>query len=195
MSLIRRVEEYARKLLRQEPVSAYPYHNLEHTSSVVEHAEEIGKHEKIEEPDFKILMISAWFHDIGYTRDYRKHELKGAEIAREFLGSINNKLVEKVEACIISTRLPQSPANQVEEILCDADMFHLSQDGLIESSDKLRQEINMVLHRNISLYDYLHGTLKLLESHQYFTDYARQNLEIKKENNVRIIQEYLAENK
>ncbi|MDZ7742510.1 MAG: HD domain-containing protein [Bacteroidota bacterium] len=193
MSLIRRVEEYVRSLLSQEPVSAYPYHNLNHTMSVVSHAKEIGQHEDIDELDFKTLLISAWFHDIGYTRDYKKHELKGAEIAREFLGSMNHRLVEKVESSIISTRLPQSPANHVEMILCDADMFHLSEDGLIESSDKLRREINMVLKREMSLTDYLQGTLKLLKSHQYFSAYARKTLEIKKVKNINIIREYLAD--
>ncbi|MCF8388278.1 MAG: HD domain-containing protein [Bacteroidales bacterium] len=194
MSLIEKAAVFATDLLQKEPTSGYPYHNLNHTLSVVKHVQEIGEHAYVDDKDLTILTLSAWFHDIGYTRDYNHHEEKGVEIAREFLGSINHKILDHVESCILATRMPQNPGSFIEKILCDADMYHLSEDTLIENSDKLRQEINMVTGKQLSLQDYLHKTLNLLYSHEYFTEYARKHLNSRKLKNIEKIKRYLPRN-
>ena len=41
--------------------------------------------ENINETDAEDLLITAWFHDVGYIKGTDKHEEKGVVIAKEYL--------------------------------------------------------------------------------------------------------------
>lgn len=90
------------------------------------------------------LYIAAWFHDTGYCAGQAKdHETMSVQLATEFLTSqgADVTLINKVTGCINATRMPQSPTNLIEEIICDADLFHLGTDAFKEKSRLLREEL------------------------------------------------------
>ena len=90
----------------------------------------------------KILKISALFHDMGYIDAYDDHEIDSAARAREFLVAreVDEKYIKQVEAAILSTKMPQSPQDKIDNILCDADLMNLTFDDYFVQIDLMRME-------------------------------------------------------
>ncbi|HEX3009799.1 MAG TPA: adenylate/guanylate cyclase domain-containing protein, partial [Bacteroidales bacterium] len=114
------------KLERELPRDLH-YHNIKHTVDVVTEVELIGWAEGVSDDDLLILKTAALFHDVGHTRSYTEHEYYGTVIAREILPSYNYspEQIEKICDMIMSTKMPPSPRNLLEEIMCDADLDYL----------------------------------------------------------------------
>ena len=141
--LSRLVQEHVQSLFRSQKDKSFIYHNLAHTESVVKAASQIADHYQLNEKDFFIVTTAAWFHDTGYFIDSKNHEARGGEMATAFLR--NNFLDEEtiliVVNCILATRIPQTPKNRLEQIVCDADLFHLGTDDFTEKNVRLSDSI------------------------------------------------------
>lgn len=194
--LNKKAEEYITRILQQGPTADYPYHNIYHTRKVVEYAEFLAEKENIPVTERQKIKFAAWFHDAGYSISYYNHEEYGIRLAKDFLEqkSISNGFVIPVEDMIRATIMPQKPETNLEMILCDADMYHLSEGNIIEQSLDLMEEWKMVTGRHITGHKYLRTTLNLMTSHRYFTTYGKQVLEEKKQNNLRKVMDYLNRN-
>ncbi|RWU03875.1 Pycsar system effector family protein [Pedobacter chitinilyticus] len=162
------------------------YHNLAHTKRVVQAAVQIANHYQLKEVDFFIVYASAWFHDTGYFIENLSHEEKGAEHAVTYLSNhqVDEKIVAAVKSAILSTRLPQSPTNLNEQILCDADLFHLGSDDFSERSKLLHKEVERLCNKEISKKSWRLKDIEFLEKHEYHTDYCRLLLEAQKSKNL-----------
>jgi predicted metal-dependent HD superfamily phosphohydrolase len=151
------------------------YHNQAHTENVVNAAIDIANHYQLSDQDYFIVVVAAWFHDIGYYTDPAHHEERGAEEAAAFLTrkGVEEPVILTIKACIYATRLPQSPQTLLEKIVADADLYHLGTPKFGEYNKALRKEF-MALHNvDISKDEWRHKTIRLLETHQYHTDYCR----------------------
>jgi hypothetical protein len=73
------------------------------------------------------------------------------------------------------------PANLLEEIVCDADLFHFGTDEFGERNKLLRKEVEALQHKKISKEEWRTGTIRLLESHHFHTDYCQLLLNEKKQ--------------
>jgi len=127
-SLISAAEQYVVNLFSQKIGKDFTFHSFNHTREVVLHTELIAGNYELSEEDHTALILAAWFHDAGYSAGLKKmHEEESQKIAAEFLHKQNapQSLIDKVKGCIIATRMPQSPSNLIEQIICDADLFHL----------------------------------------------------------------------
>src|ERR1700761_926774 len=127
------------------------YHDLKHTKSVVTSATHIADHYQLSDADFFTVIAAAWFHDTGYFTDKTDHETKSIQLATDFLKQlkVDNTLIEKVGDCIKATKMPQHPVGLLQEILCDADLYHLGTDDFEEKTKQLRKEIETVKHIEI----------------------------------------------
>jgi predicted metal-dependent HD superfamily phosphohydrolase len=184
-SILNKVEKYVGELLSDFISEEKLYHNLQHTLEVVEVSTEIALAEDLITEEVEIVKIAAWFHDIGYVTSWEEHEKESANYAHIFLGKKSYPVlkVEKIIGCIIATKLPQSPKNKMEEILCDADLHHLGLPDMDEKGNLLRREIEINERRKISDIEWLRNTMQLLTSHKYFTDYAKRKFNNQKEIN------------
>ncbi|PZR25256.1 MAG: phosphohydrolase [Citrobacter freundii] len=166
--------------------AGFSYHNLSHTERVVTNAGLLARHYQLNDKDFFIVTTAAWFHDTGYyINGATDHERRGTEMAAAFLQTkgVDESIIYAVENCIMATCLPQSPKNLLEQIVCDADLFHLGTDEFPEQNRKMRKEAEWRQNRKISKHEWRQGTIKLFESHHFQTDYGRTLLnETKKEN-------------
>ncbi|MDR6943481.1 Pycsar system effector family protein [Mucilaginibacter pocheonensis] len=162
------------------------YHNLKHTKDVVASATQIANHYQLNDEEFFIVISAAWFHDTGYFTDKNNHEVKSAEIAHHFLKQqkVDADVINKVNSCILATQMPQKPTNLLEEILCDADLFHLGTDSFREKSKLMRREMEAIGHKELDKDAWRTGNIQLLQSHHYFTDYCRLLLNDQKEKNL-----------
>jgi HD superfamily phosphodiesterase len=185
-SYIEKVEEYVSGLLLELPENLC-YHNLKHTKEVVEACKVIGTETNLSTSDLEIIIIAAWFHDTGHIKTYFGHEKVSIEIARNFLNQLrypNKKLLE-VLGCIKATETPQKPKNELQKIVCDADMYHLTFDDYDNRSFNLKKEIEYITSKEIPASDWCQQNIVFLEKHCFFTKFGKQFLTQIKEGNIK----------
>ena len=180
--LSKKVQDHVQSLFHSQKDKSFTYHTIAHTESVVKAASQIANHYHLNERDYFIVTTAAWFHDSGYFADPQHHEVKGVEMASGFLrlNGADEEMIKTIGDCILATRLPQSPNNKLEEIVCDADLFHLGTDEFTENNKLMRKETEAKKGIAISKDEWRLGTIRLLESHHYFTDYCQLLLNDKK---------------
>ena len=88
-----------------------------------------------------------------------------------------NNIINKVIGCINATRLPQNPNSLIEQIICDADLFHLGTGDFREKNKLLREELNDFGNMDLSKKDWRKKNIEFLSKHNYFTSYAKENLD------------------
>lgn len=156
------------------------FHTLQHTQEVVAACQVLADYLHVSEDDRFALYLAAWFHDTGYTSGSATgHEAVSLQIAEEFMNSkpLDGDVKEKVRRCINATKMPQTPESPLEQLICDADLFHLGTDAFEEKSKLLRQELNEFGDNDVSKKDWRKINIRFLERHEYFTAYGKQKLQ------------------
>lgn len=164
------------KLETSLPEGLY-YHGLHHTRDVLESALLIANMEGITDAeDLFLLHVACLYHDIGFIDVYKGHETRGCEIAHEELPGfgLSPEQIEKICGMILATKLPQSPTNELERIICDADLYYLGGTDYETVSETLyheQHELGMIKDRD----DWNQIQLKFLQKHQYFTESVKHS--------------------
>jgi predicted metal-dependent HD superfamily phosphohydrolase len=156
------------------------FHTLQHTQEVVAASETMADYYHLEDEDRFALTLAAWFHDTGYSGGHAAgHENLSIELAAKFLNEhkVHQNILDKVIGCINATRLPQNPNSLIEQIICDADLFHLGTGDFREKNKLLREELNDFGNLDLSKKDWRKKNIEFLSKHNYFTSYAKENLD------------------
>ncbi|WEK36588.1 MAG: DUF5706 domain-containing protein [Candidatus Pseudobacter hemicellulosilyticus] len=178
--LVQDARQYVTGLFANRVDADFVFHNIDHTQEVVEAATLLADHYQLPEQELLILLLAAWFHDTGYSGGQpKRHEELSRDIAGEYLQrkGVDPVIMERVSNCIMATKWPQCPTNLTEQILCDADLFHLGSDNFNEKTKILRQELNRLLDTKLSKKEWRQKNIFFLQQHRYFTDYARTHME------------------
>jgi predicted metal-dependent HD superfamily phosphohydrolase len=184
LQLIQDAQAQVTDLLENKLSKSIKFHTLQHTQEVVAACQIMADYFRLGDEDRFALILAAWFHDTGYTAgESAGHEDKSIELANVFMNnrSFDDNVKQKVVGCINATRLPQSPANFIEQIICDADLFHLGTDSFDEKSRLLRKELIDFGGADLSKKDWRKINIRFLERHEYFTAYAKEKLQPVKE--------------
>ncbi|MDJ1467433.1 DUF5706 domain-containing protein [Cytophagaceae bacterium DM2B3-1] len=193
--LTQKAQQQAEGLLQGLDNSTFIYHNLAHTQSVVKAVVEIGEASGASEKEMEILVIAAWFHDTGFLKDPSHHEEHSVSFATNFLGE-NHKdehFISQVVGCIQATKMPQNPHNFLEQIICDADLYKLGTKDFFENTECLKQELSCRFSKTIALDHWSEENIKFLKDHQYFTVYAKEHLQPRKDKNIKKLKKKLQE--
>jgi predicted metal-dependent HD superfamily phosphohydrolase len=184
--LLGKIKDFVSDIFHSKESSPYVYHNIKHTEDVVDATIRIANHYQLNNDDFFAVTAAAWFHDTGYFYDNTQHEIKGAELAADYLDKhkIAAEIIDKVKACILATKMPQNPTNQLESILCDADLFHFGTDNFNKRNKLMREEYNNLHDPQMSKTQWQAKTVTLLEAHHFHTDYSRLLLDDQKGKNL-----------
>ena len=150
--------------------SSLTYHTVEHTLDVMRQTVRIGIAENIGSRDLMLLQVAALYHDTGFLKCYRGHEEESCLFAKRELpnyGFMEDE-IEKICGMIMATKIPQSPRNRLEEIICDADVDYLGRADFFTTGEKLYKEF---LDQGIvvDFDDWNRVQVRFLESHHYFT--------------------------
>ena len=189
MKLVKDAESFVRDYFKGNTDDRLVYHTLEHTVFVVDKAREIADAMNISKEDQEHLLVAAWFHDIGYFNDCLNHEIEGCKLVNQFLSkhNISEATNLKIDSMILATKVPQSPKNNLEEVLCDADMAHTAEEDFIEKSLKLWKEIQNIKGKTMLEEVYLQHTMYFLEKHKFHTQYAINKYnDLKQENMLKL---------
>ena len=167
-----RAKRYILAKLKKELRPQFTYHCFDHTIDVCNAAKIIGTSEGISRHDMKLLLTATLFHDSGFTEGgSNDHEEKSCLIALECLPGFNYAIgdIEKINGMIMATKLPQSPHNHLEEIICDADLDYLGRDDFFAISDRLYEEF--LSEGKVQNYDdWNKKQIAFFEGHKFFTN-------------------------
>jgi len=190
-ALVKEAKEFVTLILTTELSKKCLFHTINHTLDVLKNAELIGKYSKLNEDDLNLLRISALFHDVGYIDAYDDHEIFSAERAASFLRSknVDEESIDIIKEAILSTKMPQSPKNQISEILCDSDLMNLTFDDYFEQIDLMRLEWEKVGKAKLNRHQFHLHSLEFFKGHRYHSEYGKKVLEPKKEKNELLIKD------
>lgn len=171
--------------LEQDLPKHLTYHNVEHTKEVLLAAQQIAKMEEVHGHDLQILNTAALFHDAGFLEGTDNHEKLSCKIAREHLPNFgySDDEIEKVCKLIMVTKLPQTPTNKLESILCDADLYYLGTERYLPIAENLYVELKNLGHV-MSWEEWQKKQVHFLKSHKYFTATAIRQLTLGKSKNL-----------
>ena len=176
--LLKKSQKFVEAFLKESLSEGIYYHDLEHTQEVVNASKEIGAASNLSAEEMETVLIAAWFHDTGYYKGMENHEVASKEVAADFLRKegVDEQKITDVIGCILATEIPQHPKNIMEEVLCDADLYHISTKEFFKKSELLRKEFSLVFPTEIQLDEWFKNSIKFLKKHSFFTDYAKDNL-------------------
>ena len=197
-TLLEDVKQYALHFFRMHDDKQFLYHNLDHTESVVKAATQLAAHYHLDDRNFFIVLAAAWFHDMAYyTGPAENHEKNAVELMSRFLQEkgVDAGTIAEIEQCILATCLKNPPTDLSlnAQIVKDADVFHWGTDEFAERSKLMRKEAESRLGKKISKQDWIRGTIRILEAHEFKTDYAKELLQAKKWENLERLKEKLHE--
>lgn len=185
--LILETEKYVSTLLNDHLPREFVYHNLSHTQRVVAATKQIIEGENVVEEDAHKLLITAWFHDTGYTKGKDNHEEASVVIAKEFLQDhkVSESLIDEISHLIMATKMGYEPLNKLEKIIRDADCSHFPEKNYSEISELLRREWEVVQDKKYSNIEWIQENISFFTKyHRFYTDYALENWQSGKDRNL-----------
>lgn len=188
--LVQEAGKYVTQLMADKLSDSIEFHKIDHTEYVVESAEFIGRNSGLTEDEINLVKLCSWFHDTGYAIDPDNHEEESIKIASEFLSSngASKELIAQVKNSIMATAMPQQPKDLVSQVLCDADLMHLTEEDYFERIEKMRREWINISGEKIGRRNFHSMSLKFFNKHQYQTEFAKKELQPKKKKNSELIQ-------
>jgi predicted metal-dependent HD superfamily phosphohydrolase len=185
-AILKEAEAHVKSLMKAQLPTQYVFHDFKHTKDVVRQAQVIADKTDLSESDKELLLLAAWFHDVGYIQTYDGHESESIKIAEAFLRDHgrNEQEINTIAGCIESTRYPQEPESLVQKVMCDADLAALGGKEYMNRTKLLRTEWETALQRFYPDYDWLKFEIEFLESHNYHTEQAAELYDKQKESNL-----------
>jgi len=185
---------HVEQLYALPPLNSYIYHNLDHTRSVVAAIQLLANDIDLPEEEKEIGVVAAWLHDIGHVGGSTGHEERSARMAREFLTGIGypSPMIDRVCDTILATRLPQNPRNELERLICDADLSYLGTSDALRQAELLREEWEMLRGKAYGEEEWLRINIGFFDAHQYHTNAARKRYEKIRAENLQILKKKLS---
>lgn len=171
-TIIESVEEFVVQFFSEHISEKYAYHNLQHTVNVVTAVKEIYAGYNLKKAEEELLVIAAWFHDLGYNKGPEGHEERSAEYATEFLrkNDYSETSIQIIKNCIYATKYPQEPDTLLEKILCDADLSHLGKEIYWDRCGKVRKELVLVKELIMNDQEWTDFELEFMKNHDFHTE-------------------------
>ena len=169
------------------------YHNAHHTKAVIAAAVHLANRENISGDDLVLLKTAALFHDTGFLQHHQDHEELSCKIARKYLPEYgySPEQIENVARMIMATKLPQTPEDQLGQLLCDADLFYLGGNQYASNAVNLFKEYKK-LGMVRSHADWELKQAEFLAAHTYFTSTAIKEREPQKQHSLQEIRAKIA---
>lgn len=187
-----KLRKRALEILNSKLPKDLTYHNVRHTLDVANVVNQYIRREKIETHSAYLLRIAALLHDMGFTVTKIEHEQKSMEMAEKLMLEYGfpKEDVKVVQGLIKATRVPQTPKNYLEKIICDSDLDYLGRNDFYEISQLLFKEL-----KNASIFtdenEWNKAQIKFLQTHHYHTVFAQKYRQPKKEKRISEIEKLI----
>lgn len=186
LKLLKKAQSYVFQFFKERLNIEYVYHDYTHTYETVQAVGELGVGNGLKKEDIEMVKLAAWFHDTGYVDTIEGHEESSLKYLRVFLEEYEypEEKIQLIEGCIMATKMPQNPKNIYEEILCDADLYHLGSKNFFEKSNLLRIEWANTNAMSGDIIESIEHEINFLTQHRYHTPFAQLNLNQRKFKNI-----------
>src|ERR1035437_2729022 len=140
-----KAKKFINDKLKKELPKNLTYHSLGHIKDVYSAAENLARLEKVEGEDLALLLTAVLFHDSGFLVQQKEHESIACDIVKKHLPDYDYapEQIERICGMIMATRIPQTPHNKLEQIICDADLDYLGREDFFTIGNKLYDELCM----------------------------------------------------
>jgi uncharacterized protein len=187
-------EEFILAKLKRDLSPTLYYHGVHHTLDVVEAALQLAHEENITDPvSLTLLQTAALYHDCGFITTYQGHEAEGCRYARQTLPEFgySTEQIDQICGMIMATKIPQSPQNLFEEILCDADLDYLGRSDFDPIANSLFEELK---ERNFVRDEPAWNRIQVsfLQSHHYWTKTATALRQANKQDRLNSLKEIVS---
>lgn len=180
--------------LRAELSGDLYYHGLPHTLDVLRVATALCKSERVSRQNTKLVKTAALFHDAGFVKNqHTGHEQAGCDIVRAELPQFGYTAtdIETICGMIMATKIPQSPSNLLERIICDADLDYLGRNDFYIIGNNLFRELSAYhLIDNEQAWNRLQ--VGFLQAHNYHTSTNKTLREPAKQAHLRAVTDLVA---
>jgi uncharacterized protein len=183
-----KVKKFILNKLKKELPKNLTYHSHEHIKDVYGSAVMLAKLEGVEGEDLTLLLTAVLFHDSGFLKQQKDHETISCEIATEYLPNYgySPEQIKRICGMIMATKIPQTPHNKLEELICDADLDYLGRDDFFKIGNGLFEELCMYgIINNEDEWNRLQ--IRFLEKHTYFTKSAKKLRKPKKDEYIKMV--------
>lgn len=159
------------------------FHHYHRTVSIVRNCDALAVSMDMGKQESKLAHLAAWFLELGYSKDYHNYQARSVELAREYFKTkeLEDDMLERIEECILSTRIPQQPVSAISQLVCDASMYHLAEKDAVQHADALRAEYEAVAKTQFTDEEWLNENIKMISNHFYFTTGARDLFQKRKD--------------
>jgi hypothetical protein len=181
--LLRDTALYVRDYYAAHVNDQYSFHNYNRTVNIVRNCDALGVTMNLGGQELKLAHLAAWFTELGFSEDHRNYQGKSVKLAREYFRTkkLDDGVFEKLEECILSTRVPQQPVSVISQLICDATMYHLAEKDSLQLAESLRNEFAAVAQVEYSDEEWINEYIKMINNHFYFTRTAREIFQKRKE--------------
>lgn len=173
--LIGDAASYVKDLLKKNLSDDIQYHGISHTEDVVEACEKLGEIRGLDDDDWLVLLLAAWFHDTGFIKSTENHEEESVEIARNWLKDreVKEKTIDRVSSLIKSTKQGTRIEGELAELLHDADLSHVGRKRFFRRGELYRVELERVHDKKYSELSWEKNQYQFLVNHQFITKEAK----------------------
>lgn len=184
--LLEQIKSFAIEYFKQHQSEELVYHNLKHTVQVNEFVTRIADHYRLTNRNYFVVGSAAWLHDLGYMNDISDHEERNIQIADKLFMklSVPKAYQRSIRGCVCATHIPQRPEVLTEQILRDADLYHLGTEEFSACDKLLRKKVSTLRQKKVDKLEWYRGTISFLENHRYHTDYCQSLLNNQKLKNL-----------
>ena len=168
--------KFVKDLLQRSLPEGMVFHDWEHTNQVRKAVRQLTKEFELSKTDRLDLELAAIFHDVGFIETYQDHETASQRIAEEYLRARHfpETRINRVLELIGSTRDGHAPQNLAERILRDADISHTGEKGYRARAERLRQERNQFLGKDVDVAQWHAANAKFLDGRDFHTPEAER---------------------
>lgn len=176
------LRKYVLNKLKADLPDHLTYHGIEHTLDVLNVCEQYIRRLNLGEEERFLLRIGAVVHDMGFLKGSANHEEVGAGMASELMLELGMKdaQIQEVKGLVLSTKIPQCPKNELQKIICDADLDYLGRDDYPEISQRLYKEFKFMKVIQTDE-EWRNLQINFLKSHYFHTTFAMANRAPKKQ--------------
>ena len=173
-NILKEVEAHVKTFFHENVSAQYVFHDYMHTVQVVEAVNALAESSNVAGTDLQLLQLAAWFHDTGYSKGPDDHESRSTRFAHGFLkDKVSEADLATISGCILATRMPQSPEDLLQRIMCDADLSHLGMKNYWDRTGKIREELAKARNIIMNEQDWIDFEINFMVNHEYHTAAAR----------------------
>jgi predicted metal-dependent HD superfamily phosphohydrolase len=167
------LRKYVLNKLKADLPAHLTYHGIDHTLDVLEVCEQYIRRLNLGEEERYLLRIGALVHDMGFLVGPSNHEEVGAAMSSDLMLklSMNESQIEEVRGLVLATKIPQSPKNELQKIICDADLDYLGRDDYPQISQRLYEEFKFMKVVQTDE-DWKQLQINFLKAHYFHTPFA-----------------------